>query len=135
MLNKTVLQGRLVADPEIRYTQAGVPVASFKVAWSEKYNNNETKCFLPCVAWRNTAEFISNYFSKGQECIVEGYLSTRSYEDKDGNSRSITELTVDKVHFCGPKKDGQGQAKSNQAGSIPEGDPLMNDPDPDSLPF
>ena len=108
MLNKTILQGRLVRDVEMRTTQSGVAVASFTVAWSEKYKETETKCFLPCTAWRNTGEFISKYFSKGQEIIVEGQLSTRTYVDKDGNNRSVLELTVDKAHFCGSKSDHSG---------------------------
>ena len=107
MLNKTTLQGRLVRDPETRTTQSGVSVASFTVAWSEKYKETETKCFLPCAAWRNTGEFVQKYFSKGQEIVVEGQLSTREWTDKEGNKRSSIELTVDKAHFCGPKHDAQ----------------------------
>lgn len=105
MLNKAILQGRLVDDPELRHTTSNVAVVSFKVAWSEKYKETETKCFLSCTAWRNTGEFISKYFRKGQEIVVEGQLTTRSYKDKDNNSRSITELVVDKAHFCGKKQE------------------------------
>lgn len=109
MLNRAVLQGRLTRDPEMRTTQSGVSVASFTVAWSEKYKETETKCFLSCTAWRNTGEFVSKYFTKGQEIVVEGQLSTRSYDDKDGIKRTVTELTVDKAHFCGPKRDEQSE--------------------------
>ena len=107
MINKTILQGRLTRDVESRSTQAGIAVASFTVAWSEKYKETETKCFLDCTAWRATAEFVSKYFAKGQEILVEGKLRTDSWEDKDtGAKRSSIKLDVDKVHFCGSKQGG-----------------------------
>ena len=104
MLNHTAVQGRLVRDPELRYTQSQTPVYSFTVAWSEKIKDSETKLFLPCVAWRGTAELVSKYWHKGQEIIVDGKLTTRQWQDKEGNNRSSTELTVQNVHFCGPKE-------------------------------
>ena len=103
MINKMILQGRLTADPELRQTQSGISVCSFTVAWSEKRNEIETKCFLRCTAWRGTAEFLSQYFSKGKEIVVEGKLNTREWEDADGNKRSSIELAVDTIHFCGSK--------------------------------
>ena len=116
MVNHTVLQGRLVRDVELRNTQSGLEVASFTVAWSKKYKDNETNCFLNCVAWRQTGVFVEKYVSKGQEIVVEGELTTRSYEDKQGNKRTATELVVDKVHFCGSKSDNSnsGQADNYQ---------------------
>ena len=108
MLNRTTLQGRLAAEPELRTTQSGVSVASFRVCWSEKYKETETKLFLNCTAWRGTGELVSKYFHKGQEIVVEGQLQTREWEDRDGGKRSTVELTVDKAHFCGPKQDGGG---------------------------
>lgn len=104
MINKMIIQGRLTKDVELRHTQSGVAVASFTVAWSEKRNNSENKLFLPCVAWRNSAEFASKYFSKGQEVVVEGKLTSRKWTDKEGNNRETVELTVDQLHFCGGKK-------------------------------
>lgn len=104
MLNHTAVQGRLVRDPELRYTQSQTPVCSFTVAWSEKIKESETKLFLPCVAWRGTAELVSKYWHKGQEIVVDGKLTTRQWQDKEGNNRSSTELTVQNVHFCGPKE-------------------------------
>lgn len=102
-----ILQGRLTADPELRHTQNGTAVASFRVAWSRKYKQEtENKLFLPCVAWRGTGEMVARYFVKGQEIAVEGQLNTRSYTDRDGKDRQTTELIVDQVHFCGPKRDG-----------------------------
>ena len=108
MVNRTILQGRLCADPEMRRTQNGTAVCSFRVAWSETVKDRETKLFLNCVAWQGTAEMIRKYFRKGKELAVEGRLSTREYQDRDGNNRSVTELTVDRVHFCGKNEDAQG---------------------------
>lgn len=104
MLNKTALQGRLTKDVELRHTQSGTAVASFTVAWSEQYKEQERKLFLPCVAWGGTAEFVSKYFTKGAPIIVDGYLSTRSWTDKDGNNRQSTELTAERIHFAGKKE-------------------------------
>lgn len=129
MLNKTVLQGRLVRDVESRTTQSGVSVASFTVAWSEKYKETEIKCFLQCSAWRNTGEFVQKYFSKGQEILVEGQLSTREWTDKEGGKRSTIELTVDKAHFCGPKQSNEG-GNAGAAGFVE-----MEEPDDGELPF
>lgn len=108
MINRTILQGRLVNSPEMRRTQNGTAVCSFRVAWSETVKDRETKLFLNCVAWKGTAEMICKYFRKGKELAVEGRLSTREYDDRDGNRRSVTEMTVDRVHFCGKNEDGHG---------------------------
>lgn len=105
MVNYCVLQGRLCADPELRHTQSGVPVCSFRVAWSEKYKETETKLFLDCTAWRGTGELIAKHFVKGKEIVVEGKLSTREWQD-DGNKRTKIEMTVERVHFCGSKQSG-----------------------------
>ena len=117
-----ILQGRLVAAPELKQTQSGVAVVSFTVAWSEKYKDAETKCFQRCVAWRGAAEFLCKYFGKGQELIVDGKMTTREWED-NGQKRSINELVADTIHFCGSKTQNQGAApagtapaKSNSAG-------------------
>ena len=134
MINKMVLQGRLTAAPECKQTQSGVPVASFTVAWSEKYKEIETKCFLRCVAWRGTAEFLCKYFGKGQELVVEGKMTTREWED-NGQKRSVNELVVDAVHFCGSKaKDAGGTptAAQSQPVTAPRFEVLSDD---DELPF
>lgn len=108
MVNRMILQGRLCADPEMRRTNNGTAVCSFRVAWSETIKDRETKLFLSCVAWQGTAEMICKYFRKGKELAVEGRLATREYQDKNGNDRSVTEMTVDCVHFCGKNEDAQG---------------------------
>lgn len=108
MVNRTILQGRLCADPELRRTNNGTAVCSFRVAWSETVKDRETKLFLNCVAWKGTAELICKYWHKGKEILLDGKLSTREYDDRDGNRRSVTEMTVDRVHFCGKNEDAQG---------------------------
>lgn len=123
MINRTVLQGRLVRDVELRTTQSGISVASFTVAWSEKYKETETKCFLPCTAWRQTGEFVSKYFTKGQEINVTGKLQTREWEDKEGNKRSTIELVVDEAAFCGSKSDGAHSAHESDDNTSPSGKP------------
>ena len=108
MLNKIFVMGRLTRDPELRRTNNGTAVCSFRVAWSETIKDRETKLFLNCVAWQSTAELICKYWYKGKEILLEGKLSTREYQDKNGNDRSVTEMTVDRVHFCGKNEDAQG---------------------------
>lgn len=109
MLNKVFLQGRLVADPELRHTPAGVAVATFRLAvdrdFKSKNPEDPTADFVNIVAWRNSAEFVSRYFSKGRMALVEGRLQIRNYNDRDGNRRSVTEVVADSIHFCDSKRD------------------------------
>lgn len=127
MMNRMMLQGRFCADPELRRTNSGTAVASFRLAWSETVKERETQLFLPCVAWGSTGEMICKYFRKGKEVLVEGRMSTRSWEDQSGQKRSTTELTVERVHFCGPKE--QGAQQSAPAENFPVVD------DDEQLPF
>lgn len=113
MLNTMILQGRMVADPELKNTPNGTSVTSFRVAWSQKYKDSESRLFLPCVAWRGTAEFICRNFVKGQEIVISGNLTTREYTDRDGNNRQTTELVCSDVHFCGPKAAGNNSNQNN----------------------
>ena len=132
MVNKLILQGRLVADPELRQTTSGTNVCNLRVAWSEKYKETETKLFLSCTAWRGTGEMIAKHFSKGKEIILEGKLSTRSYTDKNGQDRQTTELTVERAHFAGSKADGSGASyQPNVSGA----DFTEMDGDDGELPF
>ena len=111
MINCTILQGRLTADPEIK--NAGeTKVCNFTVANSKKYKDKEKKVFLQCSAWGSTAEFVAKYFKKGQEIAVKGSLETREWKDNDGNSRSSTELYVEEVSFCGSKTDNKQDEKA-----------------------
>jgi single-strand DNA-binding protein len=112
LLNKIFLQGRLVADPELRHTQSGIPMASFRIAVDRDFkdrNTGERKAdFINVVAWRQTAEFVSRFLSKGRLVIVEGKLQTRDYNDKDGNRRYATEVVADNVYFGDSKRDSEG---------------------------
>lgn len=120
MLNNTVMQGRFTRDIEKKQTSNGIAVCNFTIAWSEKYKDKETNCFLNCVAYRNTAEFIEKYFKKGDQVIVEGKLTSRNYDDSQGNKRYVTELIVDKVHFCGSKKEETiNETEIDMSGDLP----------------
>lgn len=106
MINRVVLMGRLVSDPEKRATSSGLSVASFRLAVDRGYqrgDGGQTADFISCVAWRQTADFICNYFSKGRMIALEGKLQSRSYEDRDGNKRNVLEVVVDQVSFTGEK--------------------------------
>ena len=130
MINKMILQGRLVKDVELKDVN-GFALAEFTVAWSEKYKETETKCFLRCKAWRSNAEFVSKYFHKGQELIIEGRMETEEWE-KDGQKQSRTLCNVEKVNFCGPKSEN-----ASTTAPKPSPDDFVNIPDgaDEELPF
>lgn len=111
MLNKVFLQGRLVADPELRQTPSGVSVATFRIAVDRDFKNKETgekeTDFVTIVTWRATAEFVSRYFQKGRMAIVEGRLQMRNYTDRDGNKRTAAEVVADNVYFGDSRRDGE----------------------------
>jgi len=108
MLNHITLMGRMACDPELRRTGSGVAVASFTVAvdrdFAEKNEEKETD-FIDCVAWRQTGEFVSKYFTKGRMIVVSGRLQIRSWTDKDGNKRRTAEVVADNVYFGDSKRD------------------------------
>lgn len=118
MLNRLMYQGRFVAQPELKHTTNNVAVCSFTMAWSEKYGDKESVCFLNCVAYRQTAEFITKYFCKGDMALLEGKVTTRSYEDKENKKRYVTELIVDKVHFCGSKDNKPAATNENEEATV-----------------
>ena len=117
MLNRTIMMGRLTRDPELRNTQAGIPVCSFSIACDRGFKNangeRETD-FFDCVAWRQTAEFVSRYFTKGRMTVVEGRLQNRDWTDKEGNKRRTTELIADNVYFgdSRPKDADEGEPQT-----------------------
>ena len=122
MYNHTGLQGRLTADPELRHTPSGVAITSFRLASDtgrKTKDGQKITNFIDCVAWRAQAEFVSKYLTKGRLVLVEGELTSRNYEDKDGNHRKATEITVSSVHFCDSKKDGAGAAIRTPAATSP----------------
>ena len=112
MLNHITLMGRLVRDPELRRTGSGVAVASFRIAVDRDYapkDGGERKAdFVDCVAWRQTGEFISKYFTKGRMIVVDGRLEMRDWTDKDGNKRISAEVNVANAYFGDSKRDGEG---------------------------
>lgn len=97
-MNKTCLTGRITKDPELRTTSNGTSVCSFTVA-VDRPNVKDTVDFIDCVAWRESAEFVSRYFKKGDGIEIEGHITTRSYEDKNSNKRKTVEVVSDSVFF------------------------------------
>lgn len=107
MLNRICIMGRLTAAPELRYTQQNTPVASFTLAVDRDYQQGGSERqtdFIPCVAWRSTAEFVSKYFTKGSMAAVSGRLQLRDWTDKDGNKRRTAEVVADNIYFGESKK-------------------------------
>ena len=111
MLNRAILMGRLVADPELRQTPNGISVCSFTIAIDRNYAKDRERQadFIDIVAWRQSAEFVSRYFAKGKMIIVEGSIQTRLYKDKNGNTRKAVEVVADNVQF--------GESKNASAGA------------------
>ena len=110
MLNKAILMGRLTADPELKTTTNSISVCSFTIAVDRGYvkaGAQRQTDFIDIVTWRQTAEFVSKYFSKGKLIAVEGSIQTRSYTDNAGNKRKVFEIVADSVHFCESKNSSQ----------------------------
>ena len=124
MLNHIVLMGRLTRDPELRYTQSQIPVASMRIAVDRDFNRGEERQtdFIDIVAWRHTAEFVSKYFHKGSMIVVSGRLQMRDWTDKDGNKRTSAEVVADNVYFGesarrdGDSRDSYGGGRDNSYG-------------------
>ena len=110
MLNHIVIMGRLTRDPELRRTGSGVAVTSFSLAVDRDFGNRESgekeTDFIDCVAWRQTGEFVSKYFTKGRMAVVSGRLQIRNWTDKEGNKRRTAEVVADNVYFGDSKRDG-----------------------------
>ena len=110
MLNHITIMGRLTRDPELRRTGSGVAVASFTVAVDRDFGGRDggekETDFIDCVAWRQTGEFVSKYFTKGRMIVVSGRLQIRSWTDKDGNKRRTAEVVADNCYFGDSKRDG-----------------------------
>lgn len=117
MLNKVFLMGRLTRDPELRRTGSGTAVTSFSLAVDRDFKSNGEKetDFIDVVAWRNTAEFVSKYFSKGRMAIVEGRLQIRDWTDKNGNKRRTAEVVADNVYFGDSKRENKEEPEYKQA--------------------
>lgn len=113
MLNHIVLQGRLCNDPDLRYTPAQIPTASFTLAVDRDYSGNgERKTdFIDVVVWRKTAEFVSRYFQKGSAAVVSGRLQVRDWKDRDGNTRRAVEVNADNVYFGESRRAAESAAE------------------------
>ena len=109
-MNNIVIKGRLTADPEMRKTTSGVPVANFTVAVDRTFNRDETD-FFRCTAWRSTAEFVNQCFKKGQEILLSGEMHCDVWEDGDGEKHSAWTLQASNVEFCGSKPESAGTPK------------------------
>ena len=125
MLNHIVIMGRLTRDPELRRTGTGVAVASFTVAVDRDFGGRDggekETDFIDCVAWRQTGEFVSKYFTKGRMIVVSGRLQIRNWNDKDGNKRRSAEVVADNCYFGESKRSNEGNSSygGNAYGSAP----------------
>lgn len=165
MLNHIIIMGRLTRDPELRRTGSGIAVASFTLAvdrdFAPKDGGEKETDFIDCVAWRQTGEFVSKYFSKGRMAVVSGRLQIRNWTDKDGNKRRSAEIVADNVYFGDSKRDSESagsfggsaygvatahsapaggfgsyaQPSAPAAGSVPASDFAMLEDDDAQLPF
>ena len=151
MLNHITIMGRLTRDPELRRTGTGIAVASFTVAvdrdFGGKDGGEKETDFIDCVAWRQTGEFVSKYFTKGRMIVVSGRLQIRSWTDKDGNKRRTAEVVADNCYFGDSKREGEssyGSSYSAPAGNAyggysapaaPASDFAMLSDDDAQLPF
>ena len=123
MLNHIVIMGRLTRDPELRRTGTGIAVASFTLAVDRDFGGREggerETDFIDCVAWRNTGEFVSKYFSKGSMAVVSGRLQIRNWTDKEGGKRRSAEVVADNVYFGESKRSSDGGSYNNNSYSAP----------------
>ena len=129
MLNHVELMGRMVRDPDLRYTQSQTPVASFTLAVDDDYRNGDEKKtqFIDCVVWRGTAEFAQKYFHKGSMAVVDGRLQMRDWTDKEGNKRRNAEVVISNMYFGESKRSDSVEAAAQQFEELPD--------DEEPLPF
>ena len=149
MLNHITIMGRLTRDPELRRTGSGTAVASFTVAVDRDFSGRDggerETDFIDCVAWRQTGEFVSKYFTKGSMIVVSGRLQIRNWNDKDGNKRRTAEVVADNVYFGESRRSNEGGSFENAysapapsyaaPASAPASDFAMLDDDDAQLPF
>ena len=148
MLNHITIMGRLTRDPELRRTGSGIAVASFTVAVDRDFGGRDggekETDFIDCVAWRQTGEFVSKYFTKGSMAVVSGRLQIRNWTDKEGNKRRTAEVVADNVYFGESKRQSEGGSYAAPAApafggysapSAPASDFAMLDDDDAQLPF
>jgi single-strand DNA-binding protein len=145
-VNKAILIGRLGKDPELRYTPSGKAVANFSLATNERWTTQdgqkqESTTWHNIVAWGRQAEVIKEYLGKGRQVYIEGRIDNRSYDDKEGNKRWISEVVVQNFQFLGDRGDSSGGSSYNssdsnaQSASVPPEPPSGSAGDDDDLPF
>ena len=139
MLNNISIMGRIAHDLELRQTQSGVAACMFTIACERDFkgqNGERETDFIDVQAWRNTAEFVTKYFKKGDLCAVKGRLQARTYEDKNGVKRKAVEIVADSVYFAGSKQQAAAPAQQGAAGADNGGFyPINETIDDDDLPF
>lgn len=144
MINTVALMGRLTFEPELRTTPAGVSVLRFQIACDRNYQRagaERQADFIDCVAWRQTAEFISRYFHKGSMIAVEGSIQTSNFTDKNGQNRKQVEVVANNVSFCGGKSEGSAAQSESYSQPAPSYASASNSDfeeivdDDDDLPF
>lgn len=142
MINRVVLMGRIVADPELKTTQSGVSVTSFRIAVDRTYQKKGEERqadFFDIVAWRYTAEFICKFFRKGSLIAIDGQLQSRTYEANDGSKRYVVEVVAENASFTGEKSNTQQgytqQGYTQQPDITPQADEFTEMPADDDLPF
>lgn len=133
-INKVILGGRLTADIELKQTQSGVSTTTFTIAVNRKTSGTQEQAadFITCVAWRNTAEFISRYFKKGSSICITGEILTRNWQDKDGNKRYATEVLVSEAFFVDGKSENATPTEAFKTVDAPKFEEISSDED---LPF
>ncbi len=137
-VNKVLLVGNLGKDPEIRHTPSGVAVATFSLAttspFKDKDGNKPTE-WHNIVAWRNLAEICGKFLTKGRQVYIEGRIQTRSYDDRDGNKRYITEIVAENMQMLGSREDGQQGGNQGSSGERWQDEDYFPPADGDKIPF
>ena len=136
--NKVILGGRLTSDPELRQTPSGVSATSFSIAVNRPYSKNQEQQkadFINCVAWRNTAEFITKYFKKGSSICVTGSIQNRSWTDNNGQKRYATDVVVSDATFVDGKNDSGQASEPADAAPVGEAPSFEELEDSEELPF
>ena len=118
MTNHVTLHGRFTDVPQLRKTNSGKSVCTFTLA-VDRMKREDPADFINCVAWERTAEFINNYFTRGQEAAIEGRLANRQYEDRDGKKRYVTEVVIQTIDFCGSKNAARDNTGAEREPAYP----------------
>lgn len=135
MINNVTLMGRLTAAPELRTTSSGLSVTSFTLAIDRGFGENKQTDFINCVAWRERADFICRYFTKGSMLALTGSIQTRKYEDKNGNTRTAFEILAETVSFCGDKAKADKNTVETENGNNGQISADFDEAEDDGLPF